>query len=221
MTPAKFENDGLRDAFIADAELQAEGANCPPAERILESVCGELSAKDDEGVLFHIGECGACAAAWRLARELAEDKIPVGILHRTRGPTILAWGRWIAAAAVLIVAVGLGVQFMGPNVEEEPVYRAQESAWLLQEGKDGAALPRESFILRWTDGPEGSTYDIRVMTEELDLVAEARMLGLSEFHLPPAALAQLPGRARIFWQVTAHLPDGRRIDSDSFLALIE
>ena len=221
MTPAKFENDGLRGAFISDAELQAEGANCPPAEMILESVRGELSAKDDEVVLFHVGECGACAAAWRLARELAEEKIPVGSPTRARGPTILAWGRWVAAAAVLIVAVGLGVQFMGPEVEEEAIYRTQESAWLLLEGEDGEALPRESFLLRWSDGPDGSTYDIRVMTEELDLVAEARMLELSEFQVPPEAMETLPDGARIFWQVTAHLPDGRWLDSDSFLAIIE
>jgi hypothetical protein len=221
MTPAKFEDDQLRNAFVADAELQAEGANCPPAEKILESVRGELSGKDDEGVLFHVGECGACAAAWRLARELAEEKIPVGRTHRARGPTILSWGRWVAAAAVLIVAVGLGLQFMGPEVEEPAVYRTQESDWLLLEGEDGESLPRGSFILRWSDGPEGSRYDIRVMTEELDLVAEARMLELSEFQVPPGAMQALPAGARIFWQVTAHSPDGRRIDSDSFLAVIE
>jgi hypothetical protein len=145
----------------------------------------------------------------------------MGNPNKNRGPTILSWGRWVAAAAVLIVAVGLGVQYLRPEVEEEPVYRAQESAWVLMEGEDGEALPRESFVLRWSDGPHGSTYDIRVMTEELEMVAEARMLELSEFQVPPGAMQALPAGARIFWQVTAHSPDGRRIDSDSFLAVIE
>jgi hypothetical protein len=221
MTPAKFDDDELRAAFIADADMQSEGASCPPAERILESVRGELSAQDDEKVLLHVGECGACAAGWRLARELAEEKIPVGRDHRARGPTILVWGRWVAAAAVLVVAVGLGLQYMRPEVEEAPVYRAQESAWVLMEGEDGEALPRESFVLRWSDGPQGSTYDIRVMTEDLEMVAEARRLESSRFQVPPEALEALPEGALLYWQVTAHLPDGRAIDSDSFLAVIE
>jgi hypothetical protein len=145
----------------------------------------------------------------------------MGNPHNNRGPTILSWGRWVAAAAVLIVAVGLGVQFLGPEVEVEPAYRVQESAWLLLEGEDGEVLPRESFVLRWSDGPQGSTYDIRVMTEDLNIVAEARMLELSQFQVPPEALEALPDGALIYWQVTAHLPDGRGIDSDSFLAVIE
>jgi hypothetical protein len=161
-----------------------------------------------------------CADGWR---ELVEEKIPMGTPHRTRGPTILSFGRWVAAAAILIVAVGLGVQYMGPDVEieAEPAYRAQENAWLLLEGEDGEVLTRENFVLRWSDGPAGSTYDIRVMTEDLDMVAEARMLEFSEFQVPLEALQALPDDARIFWQVTAHSPDGRRIDSDSFLALID
>jgi hypothetical protein len=222
MNPPQFKDEQLRDAFVMDAELQADGADCPPAETILESARGELPAAEDEKVLYHVGECGACAAAWRLARELAEEKVPVGAPHRARGPTIPTWGGWLAAAAVLVLAVALGVQFLGPSeIVEEPVYRAQEGDWLLLEGADGETLPREGFLLRWSDGPEGSTYNIRVMTEELDLVAEARSLERSEFQVPPSALSEFPSGARIFWQVTAHLPDGRRIDSDSFLAVVE
>jgi len=140
--------------------------------------------------------------------------------RRWIGPAVLAA---IILYAALVVAVGLGVRFLGPGpaTEEEPIYRAQESDWLLLEGEDGEVLPRESFFLRWSDGPEGGTYHIRVMTEELELVAEARRLEQSEFQVPAAALMEFPSGSRIFWQVTAHLPDGRRIDSDSFLAVVE
>ena len=91
----------------------------------------------------------------------------------------------------------------------------------LVEGADGETLPREAFLLRWNPGPEGSTYDVRVTTEELDLLAQGRRLDRAEFLVPAEALRDLPSGTHVYWQVNAHLPGGRRVDSDSFLAVVE
>ncbi len=214
-------NDVLRKAFVADAEMHGGGEECPSAEALWKSAGGELMKQENEEIILHIGECGACAAAWRLAREMAKDKVPVGDSQLARGPTVRAWAPWLAAAAVLLVAVALGVQLTGPWSKRQPVYRAQEDAWLTPVTADGDSLPRDQFVLRWNAGPEGTSYDVRVTTEDLDLVAQGRMLDASEFMVPEEALAALPAGARLFWQVTAHIPDGRRLDSDSFLVVVE
>lgn len=214
-------SDVLRKAFLEDAEIHSGGSDCPPAESLWNSASGELTNVENEEIILHIGECGACAAAWRLAREMAEQKVPVGDSHPARGPTVRAWAPWLAAAAVLIVAVALGLQFTGPWLERQAVYRAQEGAWLTPETADGAALPRDDFVLRWNAGPQGTSYDIRVTTEDLDLLAQGRMLQVNEFRVPEEALAALSAGERLFWQVTAHIPDGRRVDSDSFLVVVE
>ena len=44
-----------------------------------------------------------------------------------------------------------------------------------------AALPRDAFRLRWTPGPEGSRYQVRVTTEDLQVLATAADLTAPEF----------------------------------------
>jgi hypothetical protein len=214
-------NDVLRKALLEDAEPKSGGSECPKAEELWKSAGGELTKKENEEIVLHIGECGYCATAWRLAREMAEEKVPVGDSHPARAPTVRGWAPWLAAAAVLVVAVALGLQLTGPLLERQPVYRTQEGALLAPITPDGGSLPRDGFVLRWTAGPQGTSYDVRLTTEDLDLLAQGRMLEANEFRVPEETLAELPTGARLFWQVTAHVPDGRRIDSDSFLVIVE
>jgi hypothetical protein len=213
-----------REAFLADVEVHSDGERCPDAERIWSSAAESPPAGRDDDLLLHLGECGACAAAWRVARELDRDDVAEREARET-GRASTGWRsarlRWGAAAALLIAAAALGVIFIGPWTTEPPVYRTQEGYRLLPSGEDGESLPRGSFVLRWTAGPVGSTYDVRVTSEELDLLARGSRLEQPTFQVPAEALEELPSGARIFWQVTAHLPDGRRVDSASFLALIE
>jgi hypothetical protein len=80
---------------------------------------------------------------------------------------------------------------------------------------DGEPLPRRRFVLRWSTCPEGTTYDIRVTTEDLEPIARALALDRPEFIVPESALASVPGGGRILWQVTAHLPGGGVSESRS------
>jgi hypothetical protein len=42
-----------------------------------------------------------------------------------------------------------------------------------------------------------------------------------EFQVPDEALGSIESGSRVFWQVTARLPDGRRIESKTFFVRIE
>ncbi len=133
-------------------------------------------------------------------------------------------GRWFqmaAAAAVVVVAVGLGVVFLSPEEERAPVYRAQEGQWLLSTVDLEKPLARDRFVLRWTAGPEGTFYDVRVMSAKLEPVARAIGLDRPEYEVPGEALAEVESGSRILWQVTALLPDGQRVESETFFAVVE
>jgi len=206
----------LRAAFASVAERAGAGAECPSADVLWESADGRCDRRQLEAVVFHLGECGDCAAAWRLARGLLEDEGDARVLpgpprwfHRT-------WIQAAAAAAALAIAVGLAVQFRAQRTQGVAEFRGQEGDWIASLVPETETLARDRCVLRWTAGPKGTVFDIRVTTE--DLMPVARSMGGSrpEFVVPPAALSRVPGGTRIVWQVTAHLPDGSKADSRSF-----
>jgi anti-sigma factor RsiW len=211
------EEQRLREIFAALEDVPERGALCPPAERIVDSADGRLDAEDNRDVIRHIGECAACSAAWWMAREMAGE--PEARRSRT-----LAFPGWpaLAAAAVLVVAVAVvGQHWLRPRQPAEAVYRAQEESWLASRVPAGMPLPRNACTLQWTAGPTGTTYDITVASEDLDVLASASALTEPLYSIAPEALATLPADATILWRVTAHLPDGGRLSSKTFMTDIE
>jgi hypothetical protein len=215
--PAEIEdarNPGLRDAFASMAEVAGEGEDCPRSEDLWESARGRLGRREQEGVILHLGECTACATAWRLARDLQEGETPAVLRVAPARWFSRAWVP-LAAAAVIVAAIGLTVQFRSPEREAASAYRAQERDWIRPLAVEGP-LPRDRCLLRWTPGPAGTVYEVRVTTEDLEPVARGRGLDQAEYLVPPTALDRVPRGGKILWQVTAHLPDDSRVDSRSF-----
>lgn len=99
-------------------------------------------------------------------------------------------------------------------------YRSASQDWIESLVPDAEPLSREQCILRWTSGPDGTTYDVRVTTEDLEPVSRGRGLEKAEFPLSEQSLSVLPSGGRIVWQVTAHLPDGGTSESRSFFSAV-
>jgi hypothetical protein len=147
-----------------------------------------------------------------------------------------------AAAALLAVAVGAGVilqlgteeHYRGAGREGAALHgemRGETGPLSASEGtlrgeaapgasrsllEPGEALERQSFVLRWTAGPPGSLYQVRLLTKELEPVVVERDLTRPELRVPPEALEALPSGARLFWQVETSLPGGKDVASDTF-----
>lgn len=204
------EIETLREAFSASVRVAGEGRDCPQTEAVWKSARRELEPSEEDAVLMHIGECPACAAAWRIARDLTED------LSRRRS---FRWVPLAAAAAVALVLVGVGL--LDWPTRDDAVYRAGGDRWLQSLVPEDRILSRQDCLLRWTPGPEGTTYQVRVTDERLDFLARGRGLAVAEFRVPEAALEDLPPESKIFWQVTARLPDGTVSDSTSFVSRVE
>ena len=124
--------------------------------------------------------------------------------------------RWLAAAAVLLLGTTIGVvSLLNPPPGDE--FRASSGCVVESLVPADVALPRDAFRLRWTPGPEGSRYQVRVTTEDLQVLATAADLTAPEFVVEPAVLAGCPvepacsGR----WMCRSRTANGSRLQRSS------
>jgi len=221
MTTDSDADQRLRFAIASLDEIRGTGTDCPAAGRIWESATGGLPPLDDRAVVSHVGECGSCSAAWRIARELARDEAPAASVAPSKGVTWRNWVPMAAAASLVVAVVSVGVLWLREPADGPPVYRTQQGDLLEAVPPVSGALSRDSCVLRWTAGPEGTAYGLLVMDTNLRPLARAMWLQRPEYTVTPEDLASVPAGGSIQWRVTAHLPDGRRVVSRTFTTRLE
>lgn len=195
----------LRGSFAAALDIKQDGDACPPADRIWFAARGGLDRAAAAEVLWHCGECGACAEGWRLARSAVRP-------NRLRS---------VLAVAALFVVTGLVALMLSRPVRESPPVLRQLEPGAIRSTVEAAWLPRDECRLAWTPAALGSRYDLRVMRENLDLLHEAWSLSVAEARVPPAALESVPPGSHILWQVTVRSPEGDTRVSDTFTTVVE
>ena len=132
----------------------------------------------------------------------------------------LPWtSSWLAAAAAVVLAATTGIVSL-VNQPAADEFRTSPGYAVTSLVLADTPLPRSEFRLRWTPGPEGSRYQVRVTTEDLQVLTRATDVAAPEFVVPIAPLAVLPDGARVFWQVDVSLPTGERITSPTFVARV-
>jgi hypothetical protein len=203
----------LRRAFAAIPAVAPAPETCPPAERFLAAVRGELPPAELRDLVEHVAACPACAEDWRLAVALEQPEAapserarsPVAILARRRFRRVAAWCASAAAALALLVG-GL-------------LWRMPEPAAVLRGAEEGPkllspyTLSRESCVLRWSAVRGATTYDVDVHTGKGRSVERATRLAATQYRIPPNHLANIPAGTELAWRVTANLPGGRHRSS--------
>ncbi len=219
-------------------------------ERIYRAAAGELTEDERRAVIDQVAMSSAAAEVWRLAVELqrAEGKavqemneaaFATGEIEATYEigevgqvgevvpfrravpppPRRVRYRALTAIAALLAVTIGFGLwsRMHAPA----PELRGAGSS-LSATIADGAHLPREAFRLTWKPLPEaGTRYTVRVTTEDLRLVVEARHLETASYQVPADRLAAFPAGARLLWQVEAKSADGRTVSSPAYAVEID
>jgi hypothetical protein len=132
------------------------------------------------------------------------------------------WTRpWLAAAAVLLVGVAaaLVVRF---SPSSRDTFRDSNHQVIESLVPADAALPRDAFRLRWTPGPQGSRYQVRVTTEDLRVLTTVSDLTGPELVVDRDLLAGVAAGARVLWQVDVSLP-GREgiLPSPTFMVRVQ
>lgn len=203
--------------------------DCPDQETIWAAAAGEVSAEERRRVVSHLSTCAECAHAWRLAWALqaemrAEAEESASHNGHANGVVEGPWKRWkqlaphVAAAALLLVALGVGVMIQQPETPPPaPVHRGvvdQEIQSLIPEGE---ALPREDFVLRWDFPDDDAIYDLRVMTPDLrEVLHEKRAIHGLSYEVPARELREIAPSEGVVWTVQARSADGVLLAEKTF-----
>lgn len=218
------EDQKLRRAFAAGAELAGSGEDCPAADRLWAVAALEAPPDERQRVAEHTARCAACAEDFRIVAEMVrEAAMSNAAPAATQGVVVVGpWAApaparrqlWGALAALLFL--GLGLAALWPRLSPAPpVYRGNDAAEILSSLGAAPKLPRGEARLLW-QGPPGAFYSIRVTGPDLRQVAEAHDLEKSEYLLRPAELEAYPAGTPFSWQVSALLENGQRLESRVF-----
>jgi hypothetical protein len=216
----KLESDvTLQEAFRSLAALPGPELSDERREQIWLAVSGELPPSERRALIDRIATDAASAEAWRVAHEMwlafqpADRMASHGLVTR--------WSsRWLAAAATLAVAATIGIVSLLDSAPADE-FRAMPGYVVTSLVAADTALPRDGFRLQWMPAPAGSRYQLRVTTEDLQVLATATDLAVTEFVVPRAQLAALPDGATVFWQVDVFLSTGERITSPTFVVHVK
>jgi hypothetical protein len=219
----EWDETRLREAFRALSESEEVSEGDVDTLKVWQAVAGELGPEERRDVIDKVALEPGYAEAWRLATELFEasggsiaTRSKETALPGSRAYTIWRSPYFLAAAAILFVGL-LGVLVSRSLPPGEPIYRGGVIVALTGVEE---ALPREHFRLRW-EAPPGARFDVRVTTEDLQILDTASGLSSPEYLVPAERLAELPRGAKVLWQVDATLGDGSRLQSETFIAEVE
>lgn len=225
-SPDDFET--LARAFAARDLSRAEPTECPNPELLFEAAAGGLELEQRLTIVDHVSGCAECSQAWRLAMELGAR--PGRAIERSHGTSIFppAWmmhakifGRpQFAWAATVIVAVGIAAYLGFPVRQQPPQYR-QAANPLAPMSLIAGQLARDRFLLRWSPGPPGSTYTLRLSTVNLDLLLFKEEITTTEFLVPDTVLAHVASGQQLLWQVETRQQNGQRVASATYTVILE
>jgi hypothetical protein len=217
VTERPAADEKLREAFQSLGQGSPEKPSPGDLDLVWRAVTEELPAPERRALVDRMASEPALAESWRIARELYRDAPQL----RAAVPPGRAWNPWwMSAAAALLIAAGVGLilQLSSPAVEE--TFRSPDRYVVDSLVLSDTALPRDAFRLRWTPGPEGSRYHVRVTTEDLQVLTTASDLLVAELVVSSDRLAAVPSGARVFWQVDVALPEGNTVSSQTFVATV-
>lgn len=193
---------------------------CPEPGQLWAAVRGELPVEERRSIVRHTAICAACAEDWRMSWALwreqrrgaaeghacAED--PDGRV--VRGPS--SWfrgerGALLAAAAMVVLAVGIGVVL---NQPPETHFRGDRSQMMTPPAVP-EAQPRQDFVLAWPEGPENATYELQITTADGDVLDSPRNLEEPRFRLDSELLEGVEAGTEVKWTVTVVGPAGEEL----------
>ena len=204
----------LREAF---ASLPGGKTDGRPADagRIFDAVHGEMSVEERRAVVEELVTDAEAAEAWRLARELAPEPVPLHVAPRPD-----TW-KWLSFGAAMLLAVGLGWRLIGPaGPTPAPGYRSGEPRVIASALPQDVPLARARPTLRWT-ALENARYRVRVLTPELTVLVESGELTSPEYTLSDDVLRGVASGGAILWQVEARMPENGVIVSPTFSVRLE
>jgi hypothetical protein len=209
----------LKAAFRDLAAASDEPCTDEEVDRIWRAAAGDLDADGRRDLVDRMAANPAAAEAWRVAQAMREVQgygapAATGARH--------SWSpAWIGLAAALTLAVGLGLfQLNRASAPPADVYREQSISSVESLIPADTVLARDAFVLRWSPGPAGSRYLVRVTTDDLRVLTTVADVNTPEVTIPAAALDGAGAGSRVLWQVVTTLPSGQTVSSPTFVVRV-
>lgn len=228
-----MSTDRLTALLAAGATAAPERSpDCPDEHQIAGYVDGGLDSAAREQVQLHLADCAGCLQlVGMLCRErdstIVEPVAP-DLLEKSRAAATRPAGRawWLApqwaAAAAIVLAVPLLVQ-VGRNLDRgtegqgrpEPAvtrsFAAKANGLQVLVPGAGSLVDVDGLSFRWTEMPGSPYYDVRIVTDDGDVVVRERVTGTT--WQPPARVRLQPG-AEYFVHVDAYPSGDKAVSSD-------
>lgn len=222
-----------REAFVNDTSRYRNGEQCPRNEAIWAAVNQESGATAIGAIAEHMALCGACAEAWRIAVALHES-VDETFPENSSGlwqwlfrliPPIPAWAPALAGGLVIVLGIIVWERepaVPSPNPDTQQVMRGANSVVIDAVTPDGVALSTDQLTLEWrvNEASKVIGYDVVMLDASLALIASASSLKKGEWIVSKELLDGLVEGDLIYWQVTAHLSDGREIKSKTYTMIV-
>ncbi len=189
MTDDRHGDRRLRKAFASTLPGDAPTKACPPAATLWEAANGELQPGELRSILEHVASCSTCTEAWRLASAISGEAAERPVDARSTRRVTAARVGWSAAAAAAagFLAFTLIYEGMAPGASlARQVANPEAALHLITQPGDSA--PSECRA-SWTPF-EGATYDVTLLTAELEPLDESLDQRESSFLIRKALLVE-------------------------------
>ena len=217
-------SDDLERRFRA-ALPDRDDPECPTADAYWAAAAGELPFERVRALVDHGATCARCTEAWRILVDVrraasdagtpASDPPPLrSLVGGAPGRPRLRTGTLLPLALSAMAAVGLWVVLRPPPVRPPPVERGTGNGAAVR-AESPEVQPARDAVLRWSEVPGASSYNVTVLTPDLVVVHQAVGVSGREFRLPEA-LRQRAAGSELLWNVDAVMPDGRTVASPTF-----
>jgi hypothetical protein len=210
-----MNEDELRRSYAALRRERAQrpASERPSAETIRQALDGELSDTERETVLDQALASGASAELAMLQAAQGAARVASRVESPSTAPTTTR--RWwpVAAAAALVLAVGVPIATRAPNDPDPLRFRSGANAATAQlmTPASGAVLAADQRFV-WSAVPRATRYALELLDANGGTIAE--MVTMDTTAALTASITEAD-RARITgWWVTATTLDGRRARSE-------
>lgn len=199
-------------------------ADCPPPDAYWAAAAGELPFERVRALVDHGASCAHCAEAWRILADVRRSAAGSGAAESDPLMRSLVGGAaarpplrtrtLLPLALSALAAVAVWIVLRPPPVRPPPVERGNGNGNAVR-AESPEVQPAQDAVLRWSEVPGASSYNVTVLTPDLVVVHQAVGVSGRELRLPEGVRQRAAGGG-LLWNVDALMPDGRTVASPTF-----
>lgn len=220
---SNMKKDELK-SLLQQPEVAVERQpGCPDDYQLAAYMDVGLNERDHQRFELHLADCAWCIGRVGIIGRAGEVEttVPVLELSRTRWRPAPRW----AVAAVLVLIIGVGSQLNFPYLSTQPIDiretrnidpGAMGPSFLSP--LEGMTITPATGVFNWTAVPASLYYQVRIVSDEGDLLWKERV-NATQWGLP-GELSLAPG-AEYYVRVDAYLAEAKTLNSDYLLFRIE